>query len=387
MLEVIPMLSQENFLLHAIIPGESSDRDYNPDIAGPLGQALKLITAVPRRRNAFQLARKRILRYANYLMSRRQRARVLYILGGACSDEGFYPHASDYLDEALDHAVAVHGFAESAKLAHLLGTIQGQIYCYRRATYYHSVALNALDEGPYPPDPALAADIAIALASCHFALEHYHMTRYYGTVAARHISYLPPLSKQLAALKWMWAMCHRWRGEAYQGFALASTAATIYSAIGSSPAAQSRIEGIAADCACDLALSYSLAAYGRDHFLTYARDHATRSLRLTTGGTDFSGRVLALLRQIRLARLTGTSYDWRGTAESIIKDISATRDISLIAQAYTTLGDEFTAHDERESGLYCYRAALDMLRGSEVLHLSRWPRAAILMDSEMRVID
>ena len=386
MQRVTPVLSQENFLLHATIPGESSEKDYSLRVAEALETALRLTRSTPRRRNVFQLARKRILRYANYLMSRRQRARVLYILGQACSDEGFYPHASDYLDEALDHAVALHGFAESAKLAHLLGTIQGQVYCYRRAAHYHRFALNALDEGPYPPDPALAADVAIALASCHFALERYNMTRYYGAIAERHISYLPPASKQLAALQWMRAMCHRWRGEPDKGFSLATAAAKIYGTL-DSPAAQSRIEGIAADCACDLAISYATADYGRDKYLNHARDHATRSLSLTAGGTDFTGRVLALLRQIRLARLTGASYNWRGTAESIIRDISATGDISLIAQAYTTLGDEFTAHDERESGLYCYRAALDVLANSEVLHLRRWPRSAILMDGEMRVVD
>ena len=379
------MWSQENFLLYATISGESGERDFNPRVADALAKALKFITSAPRRPNACQLARKRILRYANWLMSRRQRARILYILGQACSDEGVYPHASDYLDEALYHAVALDGFAESAKLAHLLGTIQGQVYRYDSAARYHRFALNALDEGPYPPDPALAADIAIALASCHFALERYNMTRYYGAIAERYISYLPPASKQLAALQWMWAMCHRWRGEPHQGLALATTAATIYSATNASAATRSRIEGIAADCACDLAISYSTADYGRDVYLNRARDHATRSLNLTADGTDFSGRILALLRQIRLVRLTGASYNWRDTAESIIRDISATRDISLIAQAYTMLGDEFTARDERESGLHCYRIALDVLRGSEVLHLSRWPRYAILMDSEMRV--
>src|SRR5579859_672985 len=65
MLEVPPMLSQENFLLYATISGELGERDFNPRVADALAKALKLITSAPRRPNAFQLARKRILRYAN----------------------------------------------------------------------------------------------------------------------------------------------------------------------------------------------------------------------------------------------------------------------------------------------------------------------------------
>lgn len=378
------MFSQENFLLHAIIPDEWYEIDYNPRVAGALSKAFAVITPTPRHRDAFQRARTHILPYANDLMSRRQRARVLYVLGVFCMDGEFYPHASDYLDEALDHAVALHSFAESAKLAHLLGTIQGQAHRYGRASYYHSFALNALAEGPYPPDYALAADAAIALASCHFALEQYDTAGQCLADATRYTSHLAPASKQVAALKWMWAMCYRWRGQPAQALPLAFAAAAIYSRIGSA-AAQSRIEGIVADCACDLAISYSSADYAYDAYLKLALHHTARSLNLTMGTTDISGRALALLREIRLTRLTGTSYNWLDTAENIIEDSSITGDIPLLAQAYTTLGEQFSALDERELGLHCYRAALDVLSGTDALNLRRWPLSAILLDSEMRV--
>lgn len=84
------------------------------------------------------------------------------------------------------------------------------------------------------------------------------------------------------------------------------------------------------------------------------------------------------------AHTTGLA-NWLGTAEDIITGLSTTDDIALVAQTYMMLGNEFRARDERESGLYCYRAALDVLKHSEVLHLSRWSRYAILMDSEMHV--
>lgn len=81
--------------------GESDERDFNPRVARALDKALKLITSVPRRHNAFQLARQRILRYANHLMSRRQRARVLYILGQAYTTLGDEFTARDERESGL----------------------------------------------------------------------------------------------------------------------------------------------------------------------------------------------------------------------------------------------------------------------------------------------
>ena len=123
----------------------------------------------------------------------------------------------------------------------------------------------------------------------------------------------------------------------------------------------------------------------REAVLALALPHLEMAERLAKQTQDIPGQGLAQLSRIHYQRLTGANARRISSLEAVLRLGAELGDVALLAQAYTTLGDDLVFTEDVQSSLNCYRSALHTLEGSQVNVYATIARRALLTYQEMNV--
>jgi len=115
----------------------------------------------------------------------------------------------------------------------------------------------------------------------------------------------------------------------------------------------------------------------RSHLLAAADDHTRLAVDLAAEAGGATGAGFVQLSAVRLSRLRRVNEDRLPPIERVLQDACRLGDYALLAQGFTTLGDELLARGRREAALAHYRDAIGILDGSEMGALEVWPRSAL----------
>jgi hypothetical protein len=123
----------------------------------------------------------------------------------------------------------------------------------------------------------------------------------------------------------------------------------------------------------------------REAVLSLCLPHLKKAERLAKETLDRPGQGLAQLARAHYQRLSGANVSRMSNLEAVLHLGAELGDVALLAQAYTTLGDEFACSDDTSSSLNCYCNALHILEGSQVGVYATMARRALLTYQEMHV--
>jgi hypothetical protein len=186
----------------------------------------------------------------------------------------------------------------------------------------------------------------------------------------------------------MESLLFRWRGQPELALHRALAAADIYSQSPDSPSsvlALGRVSSAVTETALDLAGSFppALISNGRAAYVDLARPYVKMARQKAKQTNDTSGLYLATLAQARYDSIAGPNRNRVQAVEGVIRHAQRANDKSLEAQAFTSLGREYTVLGQPETSLSCYRRALDAVVGTEIPAVAVFARRALLLASEM----
>lgn len=362
------------------------DAGYSPALAGALLAAYTLLI-----RGSSAEAKASLAPFSALPMSDRQRVRVHFVLGLAHLALGELPDAQACLDEALNISFRLTDLRACAELSYLQATVMSETQKYASALTYLLVARDTFSTA-HDADPGDTTDLAFEcnlfakLASQSFLAGQFEDCDHYLTLAKAPVRDLPSGAESAlcaAELDWTTALLERWRGAAPAAVVHAKKALEMYDAIGS-PGAAARLRIVLADCLLDSALADTAQPDGssRDVSSTLARAHLDVALAHLGGTADPAGEGMALLAYARSSRMLQLNEDRLILIEGVAHDAERLADLPLLGQAYTAIGDEFSARGEAELAANCYRRALGVIEKSDVVSLARWPRRALLIWNE-----
>lgn len=321
--------------------------------------------------------------------SPRQSMRVDYVLGCAFEGMGHHTDALENFDEALDIAAELGDSGAYVELAHRAGAVSGQLFQYRDAAAYESLALGRLDvldvtsggpvDVPFTVQALLAcAGYEFLVASPASALSHIERARAL-------MSTIADGSCDETSANWIEALLHRWRGEPERALLVAERAVEALSSFAESATevmSLGRIHGIVTEIALDIAERYPRGSSAQNRRVRQARHSVREFEQIARSAGDDEGQVLAALARARLNRVVNHNVNRKDAIERALRRSHDLGDIALVTQALTTLGNEFAARGERESARTCFRRAVAQVDGTEMPMMGTFARRALLRDEE-----
>src|SRR5262249_15306138 len=147
------------------------------------------------------------------------------------------------------------------------------------------------------------------------------------------------------------------------------------------PNSAARAQLIVADILLDLAVQDPMES--AQHFKArFAHPLIVEGARLAAESGDPVGGVGADLTEARWSRLVGQNVDRIALIERAMRLGHEWEDEAVLAQAFTTLGDELVSQGRPEAGVYRYRDVSGLLDGSEAPALGVWALRALLRQEE-----
>jgi hypothetical protein len=317
-------------------------------------------------------------------MSARQLIRAWYVLGTAFSGVADYVEARFWLDKVAQLAYEQSGPGDLPDLLYLCGAInRGALRYADMADDYRAFPALALGDRPFRADALdapLTLEVLLQLAGVEFFVAHYDAAERLLATAA---PLLPsgsgnPMHQEISLVTgthaWFQALIYRWRGMPNTALTRASTAARIYTALGS-PISTARSQVLVEDITLDLA---ARARHENERRLqaTLAGPHLEAAYQLAAQAGDPYGECLCALADTRLSRLSGLHADRVAAIERVAQTGQRLGDEAILAQAFTALGDELMAQGQLEAAAHRYDDVRQLLDGSDVPALGVWARRA-----------
>lgn len=358
---------------------------YSPTTAGILRHAYALLRGGRRELDSYLVVYNLVRPHLNQPMARHQYLRVAYVMALVFAALEDISGAIAWTDKALalTHELAMPG--SRVDLLYLRGQCARAIGRLRDSATNHRQALGLYRElisNDEPADPSLEIGLLTQLAGTEFFLGEYPTVRRRldDAITLRRRTRVDPLSA--AVVEWMQAHLYRWSRQPELALRPAIFAAEIYTESGS-PASASRIQSFTADVQLDFAESLPDGS-DRTFAVRAAGDHIAIAQALAYEARDEAAMGLALLSAIRHGRLLGVAEARLASAEDVAHLARRIPDNALLAQAYTTIGDELAALGRLDAALSCYSQVLGMLDGSETPALAVWAQSALHRAREQR---
>lgn len=332
-------------------------------------------------------------------MAKRQRVRVCYVLGMANAAVGEYQESKRWLGQAVYLASSLAkdvtdpiGMSDLLDLLYLRGAVHRGVARYAAmADDYREFLrqIEILGQSPDALEAPFTLEVQIQLSGAQFFLARYDEA---GRSLDRardmftHITHLGLTSETRlieGTLEWFQALIDRWRGAPALALNSASRAAHVYRELGA-PISAARAQLVVADIRLDLAMREP-TEQARRRQVDFAQPLITEGMRLIAESGDPVGRALAQLTETRWSRLAGRSDDRIRSIEGVITLGNELKDVAILTQAYTSLGDELRHQGHAEAGFQRYYQAQSQAKETESPALGVWAQRALLRRSEDNV--
>lgn len=319
-------------------------------------------------------------------MSARQRMRVCFILATASGARDEYELALRWLDQSLALARQLDDIDVQCELFWLRASFNRALLRFVDAIDDSCECLDLLDlqrdiQGAEHSDARLHT--YARLASYAFFVGQPRLAERSLEEVRRLAAQSPHQRYDVASAEWTQAHLYNIYGQPERAI---SHVLSIYDdyAREATPISRDRFETFLVQVSLSWAGTLPQGTY-RDAVLTLALPHLETAERLAKQTQDIPGQGLAQLSRIHYQRLTGANVRRISSLESVLRLGAELGDVALLAQAYTTLGDDLVFSDEVQSSLNCYRSALRALEGSQVRVYGTIARRSLLTYQEMNV--
>lgn len=316
-------------------------------------------------------------------MSRQQYLHVAYVLALAHSAVGSYSSSAEWLDQALEDAVDLDDTGAMVDLLYLRGAINRAISHLREATDDYQDCVSILDHLSEhdPVDPVLMLDLQTQLAGFEFFLGRSEAVEDHLSRARSLIPFTSESVLAAANIEWIQAHLFRLTGQPERALRHALASADVYARYGGS-ASIVRIQTLVADVTLDLA---NAMPFGIDRraLSNLALSHQRIATQLANDSSDEAGQGLALLSYARYSQMVAKNEDRIATIERVARMAQHLNDDGLLAQSFTTLGNEFAASGNQQAATALYRQVLQLLDGSDMPVLAVFANRALLQAQEM----
>lgn len=358
---------------------------YSEVVASRLTLAYAHIARRPNRVAAFLLAAAEVAPCLPLPMAEPQRLRACYVEALAHSADKQDLRALDWVEQALEIAIALDDQSALVTLLYLHGAQNTALLRNREAVAdfedsrmllrARGTRTPAAEEQPI--DAPFELHLTLRQVNAHFLLGRYDQAERLLDEARALVPFVSGEQRELAVIPWWEALLYRWRGEPERALRPALAAAAVY-AEGGNGGSAARIQTVTADIALDFAAALPEGT-DRHALLQLAQPHLALALQRADEADDEPGSVLARLTGARASRMRGDNIDRLETIEWLARAASRLDDVALLAQAFTVLGDELASQGdaEREAAMSCYRQVLAILDGSDVPALGVWARRAL----------
>ncbi|HEU5441012.1 MAG TPA: hypothetical protein VFU88_17125 [Ktedonobacterales bacterium] len=320
-----------------------------------------------------------------------QRLRVSFILGKASFGLGEFEAAISYYTRALTLAIAEDDGLDMALIFLCRGMAHRAVNDFDDAAndlvdavMYYQQHFGVMDEltAPFQLD-------LLALLGCFLPfLGRYELAQEFIERGRGLLPLVPHSQITTADLDWGQCLIHRAKGQLFDAWQAAASAARMYRDMHSASAASSaiRITWLAADIALDLAETTVLAE--RRILLDEAQKRIDLACEWANHAQDENGLLSSQLVQLRLNRLRRrlTSRQRVQMLESIANAAQRLHDIALRSQVFMAIGDEMAAtRRNAHRAVKWYHEAINALEGSQIPGLVDPARRKLWLAGEMRV--
>jgi hypothetical protein len=360
---------------------------YSGEVAQMLTTAYALIRYAGGQVIGYAKAAEHAMPWVNKRMSRRQRLHLYFVLATACAALGEFDAALYWADRALSSALHLKDIDAQLELLALRASVNRALLRFYDAIEDRLISVELLDlqrDMLGLDDPAARLHTLSQLATYAFFAAQPDLAQDAIQSARALAPLVPDGTFDAASAEWVQAHLYRTNGQPERALHHALGFYTDYTREASAISTD-RLEFFIAEVALEWADRLQ-AGTDRGAFLTLARPHIVRAEEQATGAHDLPGHALAQLAHAHLARLSGEDFDRVDAIETTIYLGTELKDVGLLAQGYTTLGNEFAAREEAaemDSALQCYRHALYHLEGSQVAVLAVPAKRALLRAQEM----
>lgn len=371
-------------LLLADHPNWHGEHAYSLHVRGVLLRVLRALDRSRHHEQAFARAYTFVRPLLDAPMCLHQRLRLSYLTARARVARNEDRAALHWLNRTLDIESQLDDTADLAYLHFLRGGIYRRMLHFRLASHDHRRALHILSGDARRSnfhDTEFRLLILLQLVGFEFYQGHYWQAQLYLDDARHLLPFVPRRSTSVAYLTWMHSLLDRWAGSSWRALEEAHAAARVFVDLGDTTSAD-RIIYHSAECALDIAQQLDIQGSECDRKLAEAHGQLKASCKLATSDHDENGQVLASLGVIRWSRIARRNEDRLDRLDRILTRAYTLNDEILIAQTYTTFGDEFAFREERESSSACYRAALDALQGTDSPAAGVWAWRALHIPQE-----
>jgi tetratricopeptide (TPR) repeat protein len=372
-------------------PDERHESHHNPVVAYLLGRAYSCLRRALYLVTSYNEAHAFADTCLSLPMSERQRMRTHYARGSALLGLDQDRQGIIALNEAIQAAADLPDPGAYAELSWLASTASARSFFYQAASEYGMTTygiLRYLAKDQVSADVDLEISVLVGLASSEFMLARYSAAERHLLLARQLTSPSFHNSRSIASIAWMQSLLYRWSGQPEVALRYALPALDTYIRTAESPSvlgAVGRLSCIATDISLDLAQTVSPEDSPTTHasYLKIAQPYLKRALVTTQQVHDDTGISLALLLQARYLGLARRNVDRVQIIQTVIQKAEQQHEITLLAQAYTTLGQEYTLQGEKELALNCYRRTLDVVAGTDTLAMGAFARRNLLLAREM----
>ena len=371
-------------------PSWHNHHDFSPALARILPQAFALLSTnlLADYNQALEL----VLPFIPQTAVAPQRLRVCYIVASCLAAFDQYDEALVWLDEALDLALLLRDDNAALDLIILRSGLNRALLHVGEAAGDLHTALALLDQ------KTLESHTTQAGLKLHFTAHlagfEYYLGRY--ATAETLVAEARTLARDAydthdthdtrdalldaATVEWVQTHLYRLRGRPEEALRTSLAAATVFTEAGS-PISAARAQALVAEVAMDF-VAMSPADADRSAFLKLAWPHLSMATSLAHEAHDPVGSLMVRLTRIRYGRLRRSNENRIAMIETVIRKARKLGDIALVAEAFTTLGDELAADGESESALNLYRQVVAMLDGGDFPAVGIEARRALIRASE-----
>jgi hypothetical protein len=370
-------------------PGPQGNTDYSPEVALALRQAYAHVKRARTRADAYLKANDAILKYVPLPMAAEQRMRVYYILGVSLAGGDSFESALTWLDKAWQIAESLDDVDALVEIACQQGAANAQLLHLIEAVEDHFVCLNMLgrlrtiESTLAAQYETLELDIVLRLAMNLSLLGEFEAAEQHLSVARDLVRRVPDAKMQAATIHWIESNVCRWTNQLDRALRLALVAADLLE--DASYLGYGRIQTVVAEIALDLAESFMTDApsHAHDTYTQIAGPYIKRARYLARDGQDDPGECQAQLARARYDRIQGTNTDRTLIIRSVIRRAQRLKDMPILIQAYTELGEEFAtrarfhelhgrqaeAKEMRTQARRAYQMAIDQLENADAIVL------------------
>lgn len=357
-------------------PSWQSERDYSIPLAHILPHAFALLTT--NNREDYNRAATLVLPFVPKTVSAPQRLRVCYVIASYLASDDDYHEALIWLDEALElaylledaRAVLDHIIMRSGLNRALLRTGEAASDLYAGLTLLDQRTQGAPDQSD------LKLHFTAQLAGFEYYLGRYEVAERLLDGARMLTHEVPAALLDAATVEWIQTHLHRLRGRPEEAMRTSLAAATVFTESGSAISA-ARAQALVADSVMDFVPAFEADA-DRGAILKLAWPHLSMATSLAREAQDPIGRLMIQLTRIRYGRLRQSNENRIAMIENVIHKARKLGDPAVVAEAFTSLGDELLASGERDSAHNLYQQVLAMLDGGDFPAVGLQARRALM---------